>query len=311
MEKVVKYKKNDHVLYLYDNYEKSTIIPKTDKIRLFKSKEIFKDNISKKYDYYEYIYKNIPIIRVIIDITSRLIVGNGGSFKYVGDDEVPDTSMMEFLDNWLEEELPNELIRFQTKQYLLYGKSYLRIYVINKGRKKYITFKSIHPKSIRPIHENNQIKKYEIIDEKGKRQVIKKDQILEYSPSKNHSFVEKYIYLLDIIYPKITNKEKRPKLLYDTLFGNLKTSSLMENYVKSEKMLLAALEIAKNLDNNVCIVVILSTLGDLNRKYNHYIKALEHYEQAQEYLGTKVHSTVMEKLETDLINKILEIQKLL
>lgn len=310
LEKVVKFNKNDHVLYLYNNYEKFTINPKKDKIRIIKSKKVFNDDLSKKYDYYEYIYKNIPIMRVIIDITSKMIVGNGPTFKY-DDDEVPDTKILEFLTSWREEELPNELMRLQTKHGLLYGNSYFITSVVNKRNKKHITLKSVHPRSIRPIYDNNIIKMYKIIDSRGNEKVVKKDQILDFSSSKNQSFIEKYIYMLDIMYPKITHKETRPELLYDKLNKNLKISSTTVKYEKSEKALLDALNIAMFLDTKICVAIILTGLGDLNFKFNFYNKAIGYYEQAQEYMGNKVYSVIMEKLEKDLIIKILKTQELL
>jgi hypothetical protein len=312
--RVVKSNKNDHVLYLYNNFKKVPITSNIDKIEILKSKKDFKDDLSKKYEYYEYIYRNIPIIRVLIDITSRLIVGKGLKLEYTGDETVPNSKIIEFLTRWQKENLPNEIIVMQNKYLLLYGKSYFLTSVVNKGRKKDLKLKPVHPKFIRPIYKNFLLKGYKILNEEGKIEFIKKDLIMSLdNSSKNISFVEKYIFLLDEIYPRITNKEIRPKLFYDVLLDNLdKASELTENdYNKSKKILLDTFKIAQYLENNVYSTIILITLGDLNRKYNKYAEAIEYYEKAQDFLEGKVYSVIMENLEKDLVYKILETLKLI
>lgn len=306
LEKVIKYNKNDHVLYLYNNFEKFSVNPKEDKLKILKSKKIFKDDLAKEYEYYEYIYKNIPIMRVIIDMTSRLVIGEGPMLKYTGNDKVPNIKVKEELEEWFKETLSNETLRLQNKQTLVYGKSYYSSHVVNKGRKKTIKLKLINPKFIRPYKKG-----YKVINEKGKEELFKKDEIIEfYDPAKNNSFIEKYIYLLDELYPEITKKGNRPKLLYDLLFENIDKAWRLDDLKKSKNFFLEAFNISVKLENWVWMVTILAALGDLHRKYNNNIEALEYYEKAQDYIEGKVYSVVMEKLEKDLIYKILETQKL-
>lgn len=312
IDRFVKFNKEDHVLYLYNNYERFSVTPKNDKIRIVKGKKEFKDDLSKKYEYYEYIYKNIPIIRVLIDITSRVVVGNGSSFEYTGEDEVQNSEVLEFLEKWRDEYLPDETLRLQFKHSFLYGKSYFIKSVLNKDEKKIISLKLINPKYIRPYYRNKQLIGYNIINENGRKEFIKKEHIMANDHSKNGSLVEKYIYMLDLIYPKITNKDKRPKLFYDLLFENLeKKFKLAGDYPKYKEMLLNSLKIARYLENLVYITIILSELGDLNRKFNRNSEALEFYEQAQKGLEGKLYSDFMRKLDDEIVNKIMETQELL
>ena len=206
VERVVKFNKEDHVLYLYNNYERLSVTPKTDKIQIIKSKRAFKDDLSRKYEYYEYIYSNIPIIRVLIDISSRVAFGKGPSFKYTGEEEAQDVEILEFLEKWREEYLPDETLLLQFKYQFLYGKSYFITSVVNKDDKKYIRMKLINPKYIRPYYKNKEIMGYNIINEKGRKEFIKKESILDATHSRNESFVEKYIHMFDLIYPKFTDK---------------------------------------------------------------------------------------------------------
>jgi hypothetical protein len=312
VEEAVKFNKNDHVLYLFNNYENFRVTPRTDKIRIMKSKRVFKDDLSKKYEYYEYIYKKIPIVRVLIEINSRITAAEGPSIVYKGEDKEEGLKIEEFLKEWQKEYFPIEALRLQLKHLFLYGRSYHLKQIVNNNGKKHINPILVRPNFIRPIYKKDQFVAYKIINEKGREKLINKEDIGAFIPSKNRSLVEKYIYMLDLIYPEITNKDKRPKLQYDVLFANLeKGSELSEDYDKSMEILLNTLEIAQYLENLVYIVTILLALGDLNRKFNLNKKALEYYEQAQENLEGKVFSNVMEELEKKILNKIIDTQKFL
>ncbi len=313
IERAVKFNKTDHVLYLYNNYEIFSFTPKTSNDGIIKSRRPFNGDLYEKYEYYEYIYREIPIIRVLIDITSRLTVGEGPSLKYMGEDEAQGAEVLEFLKEWQGEYLPNEAIRLFVKCALLYGSAYHIKYIVKKDGKVHINPILIDPKSIRPIYKNSRIVGYEIINENGKKEIIKKGDIGAFNPQKNISMIEKYMPMLDIIYPEITNKDKRPKLLYDTIYENLgeKFELTRDGYNKSMRMLLNTLNVAQNLDNLVCIIEILLAWGDLNRKFNYNEKALGIYEQAQKAIEGKVCSNVMKKLENDLADRILEIKRLL
>ncbi|EKF86192.1 tetratricopeptide repeat protein [Methanobacterium formicicum] len=314
IEGVFKLNKSDHVLFLYKNHGKFSITPKTREIRVLNSKKAYSDTLSMKYDYYEYIYKNIPILRVLIDITARMIVGKGLSLKYTGNDEVPDTKMMEMLEKWRDENLHDELIILQMKYSLLYGKSFFLKTVIKKGKKRDIKLKMIHPKIIRPFYKNRKLKGYKILNERGDEQLFHKDDIVDFKPTtRNISFVEKYIYLFDEIYPNITNKENRPKLLYDILFEDMDKAGILshQSYGESEALFLNSLKLAQFLENWLWTAIILMSIGDLNRQYNSNEKALEYYLKANDHIEGKVFSGLMEKIEMDLNNRIIETQQIL
>lgn len=307
LENVITYNKSDHVLYLYNNFDKFPINPKKDRLKILKSKKIFNDKLSKKYEYYDQIYENIPIMRVIIDMTSRLIVGKGGKLSYDWDDKIPNHKLKEEIEEWFTENFSKVTLILQTKQQLLYGKSYYIRSIVKKGRKKTSKLKLINPKYIRP-HK----KGYILINEKGREELLKKDEIVEfYNPERNTSLIEKYIYLLDEIYPEITNKGNRPKLLYDILLENLEKGWKLNDLQESKNLYLEALKIAIMLENRVYAATTLTALGDLHKKHNCNIEALEYYESAQDFLEGKMYSVSMEELDKILIKAILETEKLL
>lgn len=314
IEGVIKLNKSDHVLFLYKNHRKFSITPKISGIKILNSKKSFKDKLSDKYEYYEYIYKNIPILRVLIDITARMIVGEGPTFKYEDDVGVPNTKIIETLEKWKDEYLPNELIILQMKYLLLYGKSFYIKSVVQKGKKKHLKPKLVHPKIIRPVYKDRQIEGYKILNERGNETLFAKDEIIAFTPStRNISLVEKYIYLFDEIYPKITQKETRPKLHQDVMDENSDQASALINqsYDKSKDLFLNSLRAAKFLENWLFIAMILTALGDLHKQYHYYQQALECYLKAQDQIEGKVFSGIMEKIEMDLYKKINQVQKLI
>lgn len=312
IEGVIKLNKSDHVLFLYKNNGKFSITSKTSNMKILNSKKSFKDSLSKKYDYYEYIYRNIPILRVLIDIMARMIVGKGPTFKYTDDVGVPNTKIIEMLEKWKDEYLPNELIILQMKYLLLYGKSFFIQTVVKKGKKRDLKLEMVHPKIIRPFYKNDKLEGYKILNERGNEQLFREDEIVAFIPTtRNLSFVEKYIYLFDEIYPSITNKENRPKLLHDVMDENLDQASALINqsYYKSKDLFLNSLQVAKFLENWLFVAMILTALGDLHKHYHYYQKALECYLEAQDQIEGKVFSELMEKIEMDLYKKINEVQK--
>ncbi|MFA0834629.1 MAG: hypothetical protein ACC609_11545 [Methanobacterium formicicum] len=320
IERFVKFNKKDHVLYLYNNYENLSISPKIDKIRISKGRQEFKSKLYQKYRYYEHIYKKIPILRVLIEMNSRLTVGEGFSLEYNGDNEVEGEEVLKFLNEWQSEYFSIEMFKMLIKYLLLYGRAYIIKNVIIKDGKTYIEPILVNPKFVRHFTKGK-VKMYEIIDEKGRKRIFTDESVAAFIPSKNMSLVEKYIPVLDIIYPKITNKGKRPELIYDIIYSNLeKGSEIKEDiYNKSMELLLNTLEVAKSLDNIFVQVTILLVLGDLNIKFDKNIKALGFYERAQEELDGKVqddvimdgNSEALKKLDNEVIKKIMETQELL
>lgn len=312
IERVIKLNKPDHVLYLYNNYENVSIRPKTDKIRIMKSRREFRDNLNQKYGYYEHIYKKIPIVRVLIDIDSRLTVGEGLSLDYRGENEVEGEEILNLLNKWEMEYFPVEMFRLFIKHLLLYGRAYLFKNVIKKEGKTHIEPIIINPKFIRAVKKDKKLS-YEIIDQNGRKRIISNEYIAAFIPPKNVSMIEKYIPVLDIIYPEITNKNSRPELLYDTIYSNLNKGSKFKGdiYNKSMEMFANTLKIAKSLENLVVEVTVLMAMGDLNKEFHYPKKALNFYEIAQNELDGNAYSTDMKQLENDLVGKIMETQELL
>lgn len=178
LKKFSLFKKPNHVLYLYENYD-NFIIPTTNVInkKSYINCEQFDDDLNQKYEYYEYLYQNIPSLKVIIDIVVEQILANGYCFypenkeKYLVDELKIDEEMKEV---WTYSKL-YEMIKIQE----IYGEVFLKsnYNYTSKNIKKEIEI--INPKYIRPIYENNQLLNYVIIN-KGKKTIYKTKTNLSY-----------------------------------------------------------------------------------------------------------------------------------
>lgn len=77
LSKVQRLNKSNHVLYLYDtneylNFNKSKTIKVSSKKYL-----PFNDDFTKKYEYFEYLHENIPLLSALMNIKNRHIFGGG------------------------------------------------------------------------------------------------------------------------------------------------------------------------------------------------------------------------------------------
>lgn len=88
LDKLNKFHKDSHLIYIYDNYDKLKFKDlKNPQINLKHNLTKFNDELTKKYEYYEYLYENIPSINVWIDIAIQNIIV-GGSKVEGGDPKI-------------------------------------------------------------------------------------------------------------------------------------------------------------------------------------------------------------------------------
>ncbi|MBP2044948.1 tetratricopeptide repeat protein [Methanobacterium aggregans] len=297
IETLLKFKRDNHVLYLYNNYEKYEINEYNLDGRILNHDYPLNNPLIDKYKYYDSIYKKIPILRVMIDIDTRLVIGDGPHLKIKG---LPNDKLEEKIRAQFEKDFPKEFWKITHKHLRLYGIAYIL-------RSKE-TYHIINPKFIKPIYENNELLSYECIAKNGKKQEIEKERVICINPSNEYSIVEAYIILFDQTYPDLTQKGIRPKLLYDTYFENMQTASKSKitDFENTKKLLLKSLEIPEHFKNVYDSVRALNELGDLHRMYNRHSEALVFYERAQDCLNGNAHSNILKKFELELCNKILE-----
>ena len=301
-EGALKLKKKNHVLYLYNNYEKYDIVDYNLDSRILKSRQVFKDDIGCKYEYYEKLYNKIPILRVIIDVDTRYLIGKGP--KLVHDGNIPNAKQFEEIEKWFKKTYPVEFWKIMHNHLLLYGRAYL---VKNHES----SFSIIDPKIIRPVYRYGKLKNYKMLDKSGREKTLLKHSVLALDPPEVLPLVEYYIPLFDEIYPKITLKKDRPKLLYDVFFKKLQTAKnlMYTEFELPKKIFEEILPISIKLKNIMWSTIVLIDLGDIYRKNNNYKDALKYYLLAQNCLENRVYSNEMEQLDLEISNKILETNK--
>lgn len=124
LNKISRFNKSDHILFLYDNYEKfdihsfnrNPILNRTNnQIKYIP----FNDELTDKYKYYEYLYENIPLIRVYIDIFAEKLFIKGYTIEH------SDAKVKQYFEDLFERELSISKMKHMIKQSLLYGVAYL------------------------------------------------------------------------------------------------------------------------------------------------------------------------------------------
>ncbi len=269
---------------MYNNYGKYDVDDYNLNKRVLEGNRVFKDNISRRYEYYEKLYREIPILRVLIDFETRNLIGKGPRLEYQG--KIPNAKKLEKIQEGFNKNYPVEFWRIMHNHLLLYGQAFM---VKNNNS----SYSIINPKCIRPIHNN-----YRILDKRGKEKILPKDRVLSLDPSLI-SLIKYHIPLFDMVYPKITLKGNRPKLLYDIFFERLRIAEnlIFTDFEIPKKILEEILPISIKLKNIMYSTIVLKELADLHKKNQSYDEALEYYIKAQECLKNMVYSNIMEKLE--------------
>lgn len=212
LNKLNKLHKDSHIIYIYDNYDKLKFKDlKNPQINLKHNLTKFNDELTKKYEYYEYLYEKIPSIKVWIDIVIQNLIA-GGSKVECGDPKIA------YEINKMNKEISLDLkLKKWLFDHFLYGSGYL---ITEISKTKYDAH-SINPHFVRSINNSGKIKNYVLQD--GERIIC--DNIVCLN---KFSIIEKNMLLLDTYYPEITKIDSRPTLIRDQLEINEKL--VKDNY---------------------------------------------------------------------------------
>ena len=246
LDKLNKFHKDNHVIYMYDNYDKLSFKNlKIPKITLKHDFTKFNDELTKKYNYYEYLYEKIPSIKVWIGIEVQNIIGGGS--KVEGDD--PE---IVYEINKMNKEISLDLkIKKCLHDIFLYGSGY---FITEINNAKYNVY-SINPHYVRRIKESEEIKNYVL--QNGKK--IECNKISDFNKV---SIIEKNILLLDELYPEITKIDSRPILIHDQLEINEKlVKENQDNYDKIIKIFKNSIALCKQLDDKLNEINLLNRLA--------------------------------------------------
>ena len=133
------------MLYLYDNNDHVSLNLKNP-LNSNNTKYVpFNDEITQKFEYYEYLYNNIPILSVLLDINTKQITNDISS--KIG-------KINFFKLNRAKEINPHSKSKIFVKQLQLYGISYMRYTNEYSYNKRNSNLTVINPKYIRPIYKN-------------------------------------------------------------------------------------------------------------------------------------------------------------
>lgn len=246
LDKLNKFHKDSHLIYMYDNYDKLKVKDlKNPQINLKHNLTKFNDELTKKYEYYEYLYENIPSIKVWIGIMVQNLIAGGS--KVVGGDP-----KIAFEINKMNKEISLDLkLKKWLHDQFLYGSGYL---ITEISKNKYDAH-SINPHYIRSIKDSGEIKNYVLQD--GERKMCDNISCLN-----KFSIIEKNILLLDTYYPEITKIESRPILIRDQL--EINENLARENY-KDHDMLIKifneSIGLCRQLDDKIHEIDLLNKLA--------------------------------------------------
>lgn len=244
LDKLNKFHKDSHVIYIYDNYDKLKFKDlKNPQINLRHNLTKFNDELTKKYEYYEYLYENIPSIKILIEIMIQNIICGGT--KVEGNDP-----KFVFEINKMHKEIKFDS-KFKKILYdaFLYGSGY---FIIHKTK---YDIHSINPHYVRNINNSGEIKNYVLQD--GEQ--IKCENI---SCLSQCSMIEKNMHLLDMCYPEITKVKSRPILFYDQLKINDNLAEKnSKDYDKLIKIFNESLDLCKQMDNKINGMELLNRLA--------------------------------------------------
>jgi hypothetical protein len=289
---------------LYNNQERLSLNKiELSNIKPYSLNKCFNDKLSKKYDYYEYLYKKIPLIRVMIDIHSNFVIGDGFTIHAKKGCE----KALEHVKKWSAKNLPVEKQKLLIKLCLLYGKCYIltkKEYGFNGIENK---VELVNPKYVRPLYKNNKIIEYEIINPKGDKEKISTKKI--FSIDYHSSIIEQYIIFLDEYYPlELTKKYSRPLLLFDEFQLNGKRVAELivnpfENKEKIEILLNNSLKTLKIHGNIYHQATILNTFGDFYMLINEPKNAFKKWSEVEKITKNAL-SSELEKIRSIVVDKI-------
>ncbi|WP_400220412.1 hypothetical protein [Methanobrevibacter smithii] len=246
LDKLNKLHKDSHIIYIYDNYDKLKFKDlKNPQINLKHNLTKFNDELTKKYEYYEYLYEKIPSIKVWIDIAIQNLIA-GGSKVEGGDPKIA------YEINKMNKEISLDLkLKKWLFDHFLYGSGYL---ITEISKTKYDAH-SINPHFVRSINNSGKIKNYVLQD--GERIIC--DNIVCLN---KFSIIEKNMLLLDTYYPEITKIDSRPTLIRDQLEINEKlVKDNYKNYDMIIKIFKESVELCRQLDDKIHEIDLLNKIG--------------------------------------------------
>ena len=268
LSKINKHNKESHVLYFYDNYDKinfknfsyvTTINPANEFSK-------FNDDLKKKYDYYEYLYQNIPSIKVMIDIKVQNILIDGMIID-------SDNKLLAYkLNKFIEKISLESKLRYLLQHFFLYGAGYF-IEKINKNTGEINDIFVINPQYVRQIKNNGIIKNYVLKNNK----LTKMDNIISFNGC---SIIEKSMPIFDAFYFDVTETQDRPVLLHDEITNNNEWSKNNNNVDESIKLAEKSLRNCKILNNEGQEVILLFQLGVLYMSKKDFKKAITFFEES-------------------------------
>lgn len=246
LDKLNKLHKDSHIIYIYDNYDKLKFKDlKNPQINLKHNLTKFNDELTKKYEYYEYLYEKIPSIKVWIDIEIQNLIAGGS--KVEGCDP-----KIAYEINKMNKEISLDLkLKKWLFDHFLYGSGYL---ITEISKTKYDVH-SINPHFVRSINNSGKIKNYVLQD--GERIIC--DNIVCLN---KFSIIEKNMLLLDTYYPEITKIDSRPTLIRDQLEINEKlVKDNYKNYDMIIKIFKESVELCRQLDDKIHEIDLLNKIG--------------------------------------------------
>lgn len=294
LNKLTRFNKENHVLYLYDNNEHVSLNLKNYPKSFTENYMPFNDSITEKFEYYEYLYNNIPLLQILLDINTQQITKDTIRFSS-GDSEI-----IKFLTSWAYNIQLHNKSKLFVKQLQLYGICYMKYtnkYVCNK---KIRDFDVINPKYIRPVYKNGKITEYKMLTKKHGEEIIPYNNVTSLTSS---SIIENNIFFLDWIYPQVTKKESRPTLIYDKWEKYEKdTEKYINNPQKLKIIFQDSLKDCEKLKtNNYQKAKFLMGLGYAYCLNDEIDEGIKYYEEAQQ-ITEKGHSLDMKELDAELTN---------
>ena len=295
LDKLNKFHKDSHLIYMYDNYDKLKVKDlKNPQINLKHNLTKFNDELTKKYEYYEYLYENIPSIKVWIGIMVQNLIA-GGSKVEGGDPKIA------FEINKMNKEISLDLkLKKWLHDQFLYGSGYL---ITEISKNKYDAH-SINPHYVRTINDSVEIKNYVLQD--GERIMCENISCLN-----KFSIIEKNMLLLDTYYPEITKIESRPILIRDQL--EINENLARENY-KDHDMLIKifneSIGLCKQLDDKIHEIDILNKLALIYMVRGRIDIAIKYLNEAN-ILAQSCLSDEAKKLNEETLNLLGECKKLI
>lgn len=246
LDKLNKFHKDSHLIYMYDNYDKLKFNDlKNPQITLKHNLTKYDDNLTRTYEYYEYLYENIPSIKVWIDIMVQNLIAWGSKVE-------SDNPQIAFELNKMNKEISLDLkLKKLLHDQFLYGSGYS----IKKINKTKYDLQVISPHYVRSINESGEIKNYVLKD--GEK--IECEDIFCLN---RLSIIEKNMLLLDTYYPEITKIESRPTLIRDQLEINEKlVKDNYKNYDMIIKIFKESVELCRQLDDRIHEIDLLNKIG--------------------------------------------------